>query len=194
MNNSTHSVLIISYYWPPAGGSGVQRWMYFAKHLKQLGWSPHVLTVTPKKASYAVLDSSLEQEVIDIPVSRTQTAEPLRWYSLLTTASKHKGIPQGEVKTKGLLEKLAAFVRGNFFIPDARKGWRYFALDQAQKLFEEKKFSFVITTGPPHSAHWIGHQLKKRFQCSGLPILETLGLPYFTIRNCSECNGQKKRI
>ena len=163
MNNSTHSVLIISYYWPPAGGSGVQRWMYFAKHLKQLGWSPHVLTVTPKKASYAVLDSSLEQEVIDIPVSRTQTAEPLRWYSLLTTASKHKGIPQGEVKTKGLLEKLAAFVRGNFFIPDARKGWRYFAFDQAKKLFEEKKFSFVITTGPPHSAHWIGHQLKKAF-------------------------------
>lgn len=163
MNNSTHSVLIISYYWPPAGGSGVQRWMYFAKHLKQLGWNPHIITVIPEKASYAVLDYSLENEVVNIPVSRTQTSEPLQWYSLFTTASKRKGIPQGEVNTNGLLKKFAAFIRGNFFIPDARKGWRYFALDQAKKIFKENSFSHVITTGPPHSAHWIGNQLKKEF-------------------------------
>lgn len=66
MKARANKILIISYYWPPSGGSGVQRWMYFAKHLKALGWQPYVLTVDKKKASYPVLDSSLVSEVEDI--------------------------------------------------------------------------------------------------------------------------------
>ena len=45
-------VIILTYYWPPSGGSGVQRWMYFSKYLKELGWNPFVITVDQKKASY----------------------------------------------------------------------------------------------------------------------------------------------
>ena len=78
----TQKILIISYYWPPAGGSGVQRWMYFAKYLKQLGWDPIVITVDEGKASYAVWDKSLLEEVEDIHIIKTTTREPLRWYSL----------------------------------------------------------------------------------------------------------------
>ncbi|MDA9326517.1 hypothetical protein N9Q92_00735 [Flavobacteriaceae bacterium] len=159
----TQKILIISYYWPPAGGSGVQRWMYFAKYLKQLGWDPIVITVDEGKASYAVWDKSLLEEVEDIHIIKTTTMEPLRWYSLLTTGSSQKGIPQGEVKRKSALGKFAAFVRGNFFIPDARKGWIPFAIKAAQKVLKEETISYLVTTGPPHSTHLAGLQLKEQF-------------------------------
>jgi len=156
-------VLIITYYWPPSGGSGVQRWMYFAKYLKRLGWKPYVVTVDEKKASYSVIDITLQEEVKIIPTIKTKTREPLRWYSFLTTSSFKKGIPQGEIKTQSVFGKFTSFIRGNFFIPDARKGWRPYALKASRKLIDEEKITRVITTGPPHSCHWVGFQLKKEF-------------------------------
>ena len=103
----------------PSGGSGVQRWMYFAKHLKALGWEPIVISVAPNVAAYPVLDTSLALEVENITVIRTASREPLRWYQRWSGSSV---LPQGAVPRKNLLQKLAAFVRGNFFLPDARKG------------------------------------------------------------------------
>jgi len=157
-------VLILTYYWPPSGGSGVQRWMYFAKHLKSLGWEPIVVTIDEKKASYGVLDESLNQEVDGIRVIKTSTREPLQLYSRLTTGSKKKGIPQGEVKRKSVFGKLSAFIRGNFFIPDARIGWVPFALKAARKIVAKEQITTIITTGPPHSSHLIGLQLQKEFK------------------------------
>ena len=78
-------VIILTYYWPPSGGSGVQRWMYFSKYLKELGWEPFVITVDEKKASYPVLDTSLEKIVKNIKVIKTSTNEPLKLFSFLTT-------------------------------------------------------------------------------------------------------------
>ena len=157
-------VLILTYYWPPSGGSGVQRWMYFAKHLKSLGWEPIVVTVDEENASYGVLDESLNQEVDGIRVIKTSTREPLQLYSRLTTGSKKKGIPQGEVKRKSVFGKLSAFIRGNFFIPDARIGWVPFALKAARKIVAKEHITTIITTGPPHSSHLIGLQLQKEFK------------------------------
>ena len=97
MITPAQKVLIVSYYWPPSGGSGVQRWMYFAKYLKELGWEPIVITVKQQQASYAVWDESLTEEVSHIRVIRTFTSEPLNWYSLLITGSLHKGILQVEL-------------------------------------------------------------------------------------------------
>lgn len=162
MKNSK-KVLILTYYWPPSGGSGVQRWMYFTKYLKQLGWEPYVITVDEKQASYPVLDHELLEEVIDIQVIKTHTKEPLKIYSRLFTGSSNKGIPQGQVSKKGSLAKVAAFVRGNFFIPDARKGWNVFAKKEAKKLLQNEGITKVITTGPPHSTHLIGLELKAKF-------------------------------
>ena len=87
MKAEQKKLLIISYYWPPSGGSGVQRWMYFAKYLKSLGWKPYILTVDENVAAYPVVDKSLLKEVASIPTIRTQTREPLRWYSRMNTAS-----------------------------------------------------------------------------------------------------------
>ena len=166
--NTQKKVLIVTYYWPPSGGSGVQRWMYFAKHLKQLGWEPIVVTVDEKKASYAVLDTSLTREVENIRVHKTNTREPLQWYSLLTSGSRNKGIPQGEVNRRTVFRKLAAYIRGNFFVPDARKGWVPFALKASRKIIIEEKISHVITTGPPHSTHLVGLQLQQEFDLNWL--------------------------
>ena len=137
-------ILILSYYWPPSGGSGVQRWMYFAKYLKRFGWEPIVITVDEKQASYPVIDLSLLEEVNNIRVIKTSTREPLRLYSWLSSGSTQEGIPQGEVDTKSILGKLAAYVRGNFFIPDARKGWVPFAVKAAQKILIEEKITHLI--------------------------------------------------
>jgi hypothetical protein len=162
--NISKKILIISYYWPPAGGSGVQRWMYFAKYLKELGYEPIVITVDEKKASYPVVDPSLLRETARIRILKTSTWEPLRWYSFLTSGDSQKGIPQGEVKTLSLVEKFAAFIRGNYFIPDARKGWVPFALKEARKVLELEDVNHLITTGPPHSTHLVGIELKKQFK------------------------------
>ena len=162
--NISKKILIISYYWPPAGGSGVQRWMYFAKYLKELGYEPIVITVDEKKASYPVVDPSLLRETPRIRILKTSTWEPLRWYSFLTSGDSQKGIPQGEVKTLSLVEKVAAFIRGNYFIPDARKGWVRFALKEARKVLELEDVNHLITTGPPHSTHLAGIELKKQFK------------------------------
>ena len=157
-------VLIITYYWPPGGGSGVQRWMYFAKYLSGFGIIPVVLTVSEKYASYPQTDHKLNKEVRHIKVFKTKTFEPLRFYSFLISGNKTKGIPQGEVSNKkNPLVSVAKFIRGSLFIPDARKFWNIFAFKQAKLILKNEKPDIIITTGPPHSVHLTGLKLKKKF-------------------------------
>ena len=163
-------ILVISYYWPPSGGSGVQRWLYFCKYLSEFGYEPIVLTVAEKKASYKNTDTNFVEKVAAIKTYKTNTFEPLKIYSWLTTGSSLKGIPHGNIQKhqKSFLQKIAAFVRGNFFIPDARIGWKKFALKKARQIIQSEKIDLIITTGPPHSAHLIGMQLKKEFNIKWL--------------------------
>ena len=157
-------VLILTYYWPPSGGSGVQRWMYFSKYLSDNGYTPYVVTVDENKASYKFRDETFNEHVKGVATVRTNTRELLQFYSRITTGKKSEGIPQafaGETKP-GLIKKMARYVRGNFFIPDARKGWNKFAMKAALELIEKHKIKKVITTGPPHSTHLIGLELKRQ--------------------------------
>ena len=183
----------MTYYWPPSGGSGVQRWMYFAKYLKQYGWIPFVITVDEKYASYRVLDKSLVTEVNDIHVSKTKSRELLKWYSLLFTGSKKRGIPQGEVKKNGFLSKFAAFIRGNFFIPDARKGWNAFAVDEAIKLIKKENINIIITTGPPHSTHLIGSRIKSLFDIKWFADFRDPWTAVFYNKDLYRSNWAKKK-
>ncbi len=159
-------ILLISYYWPPAGGSGVQRWMYFAKYLKEFGCDITVITVDPKFASYSSLDDSLLEQVKDIEVHKTKTFELIRLYSFLKSGNAKKSIPQGNVggKKKSFLDKFSSYVRANYFIPDARVGWNPYVISKANELFKKKKFDTVITTGPPHSTHLVGLKLKEKYR------------------------------
>jgi hypothetical protein len=183
----------MTYYWPPSGGSGVQRWMYFAKYLKKYGWIPFVITVDEKYASYRVLDKSLVTEVNDIHVTKTKSRELLKWYSLLFTGSKKRGIPQGEVKKNGFLSKFAAFIRGNFFIPDARKGWNAFAVDEAIKLIKKENIKIIITTGPPHSTHLIGNRIKSLFDIKWFADFRDPWTAIFYNKDLYRSNWAKKK-
>ena len=159
-------VLIITYYWPPSGGSGVQRWAYFCKYLIEFGIYPIVITVDENKASYRYNDYSLNELVKDIEVHKTKTIEPLRIYSRLISGDSNSGIPigfAGESKPK-FFQKITRAIRGNFFIPDARIGWVKFAYRKAKEIIEKENINIVITNGPPHSTHLVGLRLKKNFR------------------------------
>ena len=115
-------VLIITYYWPPAGGPGVQRWLNFTKYLPEFGVEP--IVYVPEDASYPILDYSLLKEEPDIKVLRQPIKEPYRLASFLSKEVKtiSKGLIP-EKRKQSITERLLLFVRGNFFIPDARIGW-----------------------------------------------------------------------
>ena len=156
-------VLIITYYWPPSGGSGVQRWMYFAKYLNEFGVQPTIITVDEKYASYPSKDTSFNKQVEKVRVYKTKTLEPLRFYSFLKSGKTEKVVPQGNVGggKKGILDKVATYIRANFFMPDARVGWNRYAFQQAKELITKEHFDLIITTGPPHSTHLVGLKLKQ---------------------------------
>lgn len=155
-------VLIITYYWPPSGGAGVQRWLKFAKYLPSAGWFPVVLTVRSQDAAYPFTDNTLCDEVpVDVEVIKTKATNYFSFYS-----RDQKKIPSGGFANnpgKGLKNKISRFIRGNFFIPDPRRGWNRYAIKEASRIIREGGVSHVITTSPPHSTQLIGLKLKRRF-------------------------------
>jgi glycosyltransferase involved in cell wall biosynthesis len=158
-------VLIITYYWPPSGGAGVQRWLKFAKYLPEFGWQPIILTVDPKYASYPQRDESLLKEVgPDCLVYATKSFELYNFYKLI---SGKKEVPYGgfaNESKESLFQKFSKFLRGNFLLPDPRKGWNKYALKKAAELIKEFNIDTVVTTSPPHSTQLIGMMLKLRFK------------------------------
>lgn len=157
-------VLVITYYWPPAAGPGVQRFLKFCKYFHEFGWQPIVLTV--KDGSYPSIDTSLEKDVPDsMEVVKTKTFEPFSAYNKLR-GGKGNEIPVsliGIKEDKRLIQKLSLFIRANFFIPDARKGWKPYAIKAAEDLIATHEIDVIVTTGPPQSVHLIGLALKKKF-------------------------------
>lgn len=156
-------LLIITYYWPPSGGAGVQRWLKFSRYLKEKGWEPVILTVDPAYASYPAIDLTLSQDVKDeLKVYRTPARNWFSYARRKQVGSVHgAGFAGGNSNSiAGILKR---FIRGNIFIPDPRRGWNRFAYRQAVKIIERESVSTVITTSPPHSTQLIGLRLKKRF-------------------------------
>lgn len=160
---SEKKVLIITYYWPPAGGPGVQRWLKFAKYLPQFGWQPTVYI--PENPSYPLLDESLEKDVPqDLEIIRKKIWEPYQIAEKLNTSNKKFKAGQFDVgENQSWKSKLSIWVRGNFFIPDARVFWVKPSVKYLKKYLTENHFDTVVTTGPPHSVHLIGLELKKVF-------------------------------
>ncbi|RIH64615.1 glycosyltransferase [Mariniphaga sediminis] len=157
-------VLIITYYWPPSGGAGVQRWIKFVKYLPALGIEPLILTVHPNYATYPQIDLTLEN---DIPKStKIFYAKSVDLYSFYKKVSSNKEVPYGgfaNTKKNNLKEKIIRFIRGNFIIPDPRKGWNKYAVAKARELIRSHQIDTIITTSPPHSTQLIGLRLKREF-------------------------------
>jgi len=160
-------VLILTYYWPPAGGPGVQRVVKFVKYLGDFGYQPIVLTVS--RGEYPAIDHSLEAEVPEgIRVVRTRTFEFFGLFKRLTGRKKEERITTTILKADnpGWKDRIFRWIRYNLFYPDARIGWRWFALRAAGKIIREEQPVLLFCTSPPHSAQWITRALHRK---TGIP-------------------------
>ena len=159
-----NKVLIVTYYWPPSGGSGVQRWLKFVKYLPSFGWQPYVYT--PENPSVEIRDETLlkdvppEAEVLKLPIW-----EP---YSLFRRVSGlfGKAPQQTDMVTTGkksFMKGITSWIRGNLFVPDARVFWVKPSVEFLSDIIKANGITTLVTTGPPHSMHLIGRKLKKRY-------------------------------
>lgn len=158
---TSKKVLIITYYWPPSGGSGVQRWLKFVKYLPDFGWHPYVFT--PENPSFEIKDETLlkdvppEAEVLHFPIW-----EPYALFNKIAGVKSGKENDNSAPKADSLFKKISIWIRGNFFIPDPRIFWIRPSVKFLDDFIREKKIRTIITTGPPHSVHLIGLGIKKK--------------------------------
>lgn len=171
--------LIVTYYWPPAGGPGVQRWLKFVKYLRDFGVEPVVYV--PENPNYPLNDSTLENEIpTGITILKKPISEPYK-LARLFSRKKSKSISKGIIPQKNqqtLIDKFLLYIRGNFFIPDARKNWVKPSVEFLSRYLIENDIETIITTGPPHSLHLIGLKLKKEL---GVKWLADFRDPWTTI-------------
>lgn len=172
-------VLIITYYWPPAGGPGVQRWLKFVKYLPEYGIEPVVYI--PENPNYPLVDESLMSEVDNsVTILKQPIKEPYKLAGLFSKKSS-KTISKGiisEQKKQSFIEKAMLYIRGNYFIPDARKNWIKPSVTYLSQYISKAKIETIITTGPPHSLHIIGLKLKAQL---GVKWLADFRDPWTTI-------------
>lgn len=159
-------LLVITYYWPPSGGAGVQRWLKFSKYLREFGWEPVIYT--PENGEVPVIDPSLERDIpVGLEVIRTPIKEPYGAYKKFVGQKKEEKINTGfltERKKPKLSERVAVWVRGNLFIPDARKGWIAPSIRHLSTYLKDHPVDAIASTGPPHSMHMIAKGLKEKFR------------------------------
>lgn len=191
-------VLIITYYWPPSGGSGVQRWLKMSKYLPENGWQPVIYTADD--AEYPVEDASLEKDVpSEAEVIRRPIVEPYTFYKKFLGIKKGEKVKAGfineGVKKTGWKEKLSVWLRGNFFIPDARCWWVKPSVRYLSKYLKEHPVDAMISTGPPHSMHLIAKALHKKLN---IPWVADFRDPwtevfYFDSLNLTKCSIKKHK-
>ena len=174
-------VLIISYYWPPTGGSGVQRWVKFAKYLPAEGWQPVIYT--PENPEQLAVDASLEAEIpAEAEIIKTHIIEPYELYKKFLHRSGHSKeaveVNPVNAQNKSLAQKAAMWVRGNFFRPDPRCLWIGPSVRFLKKYLKEHPVDLIVSTGPPQSMHLIGRRLARE---TGLPWIADFRDPWTKI-------------
>ena len=156
-------LLIITYYFPPAGGPGVQRWLKFVKYLPDFNVQP--IVYVPENPTYPIIDEGLVNEISDkVIVLKNKIWEPYQLAAIFSK-KKTKKISSGifpHQKKQTFLDKTFLWVRGNLFIPDARVFWVKPSVSYLEKYIKENNIDTIVTSGPPHSLHLIGLELKEK--------------------------------
>ncbi len=172
--------LIITYYWPPAGGAGVMRWAKMTKYFAQFGWQPVIYT--PADGEVGVHDDSLLEELpADLEVVKTPIWEPYNLYKAFLGRKKSDKLYSGfinEKKKPSLTQKISVFIRGNFFIPDARMFWIKPSVKFLKEYLAENPVDAIISTGPPHSMHLVAEEVH---QATGIPWVADFRDPWTNI-------------
>jgi len=173
-------VLIITYYWPPSGGAGVQRWLKFVKYLRNFGWEPIIYTA--ENAEYPVLDVELAKDIPkNVTVYAKEIKEPYTYYKKLMGRKKEERVYSGFLQEDGRRnwrQKLALFIRANIFIPDARCMWIKPSAKYLIEKLKTEKIDLIISTGPPHSMHLIAMKIKRK---TALPWIADFRDPWTNI-------------
>jgi len=155
-------VLMISYYWPPAGGPGVQRVLKFVKYLPEFGWDPIILTV--EDGEYQAIDKSLESDIsVTLKVFKTRV---IGFYGFFKKLTGRKTIPTFQLsggENESLFSRVGRWIRLNLILPDGRIGWYPFAVVQGREIIENEKIDLIFSSGPPHSLHLIARSLAKKY-------------------------------
>ena len=198
-------VLVITYYWPPSGGSGVQRWVKFAKYLPSEGWQPVIYT--PENPELIAVDKTLGSEIPpEAEIVRTKIVEPYNAYRMLLGKDSSIDIKTftqeaasgGEVnpinaQKKSFKQKISLFIRGNFFIPDPRVMWVGPSVRFLKKYLREHPVDAIVTTGPPQSMHLIGLKLS---EATGIPWVADFRDPWtkmFYFKHLGLCSWAEKK-
>jgi glycosyltransferase involved in cell wall biosynthesis len=173
-------VLIITYYWPPSGGAGVQRWLKFVKYFRSFGIEP--IVYTPSNPEMPVIDASLSKDIPDhLTILQQPIWEPYHWYK------KWVGVKPTEKINTGFLsenekpkksESIGVWIRGNFFIPDARCFWIQPSIQFLSEYLKSQPVDAIVSTGPPHSMHLIAKGIKEKL---GIPWLADFRDPWTNI-------------
>lgn len=187
-------VLIITYYWPPSGGSGVQRWLKMSKYFPENGWQPVIYTADG--AEYPVEDSSLEKDIAqEAEIIRRKITEPYSFYKKFLGIKKDEKIKAGFInegkKKSSWKENISVWLRGNLFIPDARCWWIRPSVRFLKKYLESNPVDAIISTGPPHSMHLIAKELHKKFN---IPWIADFRDPWTDIDFFSELKLTKNSL
>lgn len=172
-------VLVITYYWPPAGGSGVQRWVKFSKYLPSQGWQPVIYT--PENPDFGSIDESLLRDIpAEAEIIKRPICEPYGIYRKLTGS-------KGQIKVEAnpgnggkgsFLKKVSMWIRGNFFMPDPRCLWIRPSVKFLKKYLKEHPVDLIVSTGPPQSMHLIARKVSL---ATGIPWVADFRDPWTKI-------------
>lgn len=177
-------VLIIVYYWPPSGGAGVQRWLKFVKYLPKYGWQP--IIYTPDNPDFQLKDESLVGEISEeTEVIKRPIWEPYSLYRNILGQKKDQKVSTGVMKSKGMLSRIASWLRGNLFVPDPKVFWRRPSVNYLKSYLAENSVNAIISSGTPHSMHLIAMDLKREF---GIPWIADFRDPWSELDMLKEYN------
>lgn len=153
--------LIITYYWPPASGSGVQRWLKFAKFMPQFDWKP--IVYTPTNPNIGLTDEKLNDDVPQIAeILRTPIHDPSSWLNLFSNKNEvNDGHSRNE--SNSWIYRLGRWVKAHFFIPDSRIWWKSKSIRFLNTYLSDHPVDLIISTGPPHSLHLIAERLAEKW-------------------------------
>ena len=169
MNSELKKVLIITYYWPPAGGPGVQRWLKFAKYLPEFGIQP--IVYVPENPTYPIIDTQLLEELPENTIVLKQKIFEPYQFAAFFSGNKTKKISSGIIpnkKKQSFLDRFLLWIRGNLFVPDARFLWVNPSVKYLEKYIADHNIDTIITSGPPHSLHLIGLKLTNKLNLTWL--------------------------
>ncbi|HEX5112090.1 MAG TPA: glycosyltransferase, partial [Saprospiraceae bacterium] len=172
--------LLITYYWPPAGGAGVMRWAKMSKYISEFGWEPVIYT--PSNGETGMHDESLLKEIPShIEMVKTPIWEPYDLYKTFLGRSKKDKVYSGfinEKKKVSLAQRISVFIRGNFFIPDARMFWIKPSVKFLKAYLKDHPVDAIVSTGPPHSMHLIAEKIH---HLTGIPWIADFRDPWTNI-------------